>query len=73
MAPAELAAMVLEESGYTDMWQKDKSAEAPGRLDNLREFVSGLEEWDTLGGFLDHVSLVMENDAATLARTASRS
>ena len=45
------------------MWQKDKTAEAPGRLDNLREFVSGLEEWDTLSGFLDHVSLVMENDA----------
>jgi DNA helicase-2/ATP-dependent DNA helicase PcrA len=63
MAPSELAAMVLEEAGYIEMWQKDKTAEAPGRLDNLREFVSGLEEWNTLGGFLDHVSLVMENDA----------
>ncbi len=63
MAPAELTAMVLEESGYIEMWQKDKSPEAPGRLDNLREFVSGLEEWESLAGFLDHVSLVMENDA----------
>jgi DNA helicase-2/ATP-dependent DNA helicase PcrA len=63
MAPSELAAMVLEESGYTDMWQKDKAPDAPGRLDNLREFVSGLDEWDSLAGFLDHVSLVMENDA----------
>jgi DNA helicase-2/ATP-dependent DNA helicase PcrA len=63
MPPSELAAMVLEESGYTAMWQNDKSAEAPGRLDNLQEFVSGLGEWDSLGGFLDHVSLVMENDA----------
>jgi len=63
MAPSELAAMVLEESGYTGMWQSDKSPEAPGRLDNLREFVSGLDEWENLAGFLDHVSLVMENDA----------
>ncbi len=66
-SPGDLAAMVLEESGYIDMWQKDKTAEGPGRLDNLREFVSGLEEWDTLPGFLDHVSLVMENDAANAA------
>ena len=63
MAPADLAAMVLEETGYIEMWQKDKAPDAPGRLDNLREFVSGLQEWETLGGFLDHVSLVMENDA----------
>lgn len=63
LAPAEIAAQVLEESGYIEMWQKDKSPEAPGRLENLREFVSGLDEWENLGGFLDHVSLVMENDA----------
>jgi len=63
MNPAELTAMMLEESGYIDMWQKDKSPEAPGRLDNLREFVTGLEEWDTVAGFLEHVSLVMDNDA----------
>ncbi len=63
MAPAELTAMMLEESGYIDMWQKDKSPEAPGRLDNLREFVTGLDEWDTVAGFLEHVSLVMDNDA----------
>jgi len=63
MAPAELAAMILEESGYIEMWQRDKSPEAPGRLENLREFVTGLEEWDTIAGFLEHVSLVMDNDA----------
>ncbi len=63
LAPSELAAQVLEDAGYTAMWQHDKSPEAPGRLDNLREFVSGLEEWQSLAGFLDHVSLVMENDA----------
>ena len=46
------------------MWQQDKSAEAPGRLDNLKELVRALAEFETLQGFLDHVSLVMENDEA---------
>ena len=65
MAPSELAAMILDESGYTEMWQQDKSAEAPGRIENLREFVTGLAEWDTIEGFLEHVSLVMESDTKT--------
>jgi DNA helicase-2/ATP-dependent DNA helicase PcrA len=56
-----LAAM-LDESGYTDMWQQDKSPEAPGRLDNLKELVRALADFETLAGFLDHVSLVMENE-----------
>ena len=45
------------------MWQHDKSPEAPGRLENLKELISGLEEFENLQGFLEHVSLVMENDA----------
>jgi DNA helicase-2/ATP-dependent DNA helicase PcrA len=53
---------MLDESGYTDMWQQDKSPEAPGRLDNLKELVRALADFETLSGFLDHVSLVMEND-----------
>ena len=56
----ELAEMVLEESGYTDMLKADKSAEAPGRLDNLKEFVRSMEAFESLAGFLEHVSLVME-------------
>ncbi len=56
----ELAETVLDESGYTEMWQNDKSPEAPGRLENLRELVSALEEFENLSGFLEHVSLVME-------------
>ena len=56
----ELAAQVLDESGLTDMWQKDKSPEAPGRLENLKELVGAIEEFETLPGFLEHVSLVME-------------
>ncbi|HEY1930392.1 MAG TPA: UvrD-helicase domain-containing protein [Acetobacteraceae bacterium] len=55
-------ATMLDESGYTDMWKLDKSPEAPGRLDNLKELVRALSEFETLAGFLDHVSLVMENE-----------
>ncbi|GHF21181.1 DNA helicase [Kordiimonas sediminis] len=61
----ELAEMVLDESGYTEMWQADKSVDAPGRLENLKELVSGMSEFENLAGFLDHVSLVMENDSNT--------
>jgi DNA helicase-2/ATP-dependent DNA helicase PcrA len=64
MIHTELAAQVLDESGYTDMWKADKSPEAPGRLENLKELVTGMAEFDTLAGFLEHVSLVMENTAA---------
>jgi len=56
----ELAQTVLDESGYTGMWQQDKSPEAPGRLENLKELVAGMEEFESLAGFLEHVSLVME-------------
>jgi len=55
-------AAMLEESGYTAMWQQDKSPEAPGRLDNLKELLRAMGEFESLEGFLDHVSLVMEND-----------
>jgi DNA helicase-2/ATP-dependent DNA helicase PcrA len=56
----EVAQIVLDESGYTGMWQADKSPDAPGRLDNLKELVSALAEFDTLPAFLEHVSLVLE-------------
>ena len=57
---AEVAEMVLDECGYTDMLKADKSAEAPGRLDNLKEFVRSMEGYESLAAFLEHVSLVME-------------
>jgi DNA helicase-2/ATP-dependent DNA helicase PcrA len=56
----ELAEMVLDESGYTEMLKNDKSAEAPGRLDNLKELVRSMEGFESLTAFLEHVSLVME-------------
>jgi DNA helicase-2/ATP-dependent DNA helicase PcrA len=55
-------ATLLEESGYTAMWQADRSPEAPGRLENLKELLRALADYQSLAGFLDHVALVMEND-----------
>ncbi|WP_394805406.1 ATP-dependent helicase [Kordiimonas aestuarii] len=61
----EVAEMLLEESGYMEMWQNDKSPDAPGRLENIKEMVSGMGEFENLGGFLEHIALVMENDNNT--------
>jgi len=61
----ELARQILDESGYTAMWQAEKSVEASGRLENLNELVRAMEEYETLGAFLEHVSLVMDNEGAT--------
>ena len=58
----ELAEIILDESGYTAMWQADKNPDSPGRLENLKELVKALENFDNLQGFLEHVSLVMDND-----------
>jgi DNA helicase-2/ATP-dependent DNA helicase PcrA len=58
----ELAEMILDESGYTGFWQNDKTPEAPGRLENLKELVKALENFENLQGFLEHVSLIMDND-----------
>ncbi len=57
----ELAQLVLDESGYTAMLKADRSPDAPGRLENLKELVNALEAFENLGGFLEHVSLVMDN------------
>ncbi len=58
----ELAEIVLDESGYTAMWQADKSPEAEGRLDNLKELIRSMSEFENLGGFLERVALVMDRD-----------
>jgi DNA helicase-2/ATP-dependent DNA helicase PcrA len=57
-----LAERVLDESGYTEMWQTDKTPEAPGRLENLKELVKALEGFENLQGFLEHVALIMDNE-----------
>jgi len=72
MRHTDLAEMILEESGYTEMWQLDRSAEAPGRLENLKELINNMGEYESLAGFLEHVSLVMdaaggdENEAVSI-------
>ncbi len=60
MPHTELAEQILDESGYTAMWQADKSAEAPGRLENLKELIRSMEAFESMRGFLEHVSLVMD-------------
>jgi DNA helicase-2/ATP-dependent DNA helicase PcrA len=71
LSQSEVAQTVLEESGYTDMWQKDKSADAAGRLENLKELVRSMEEFPDLQSFLEHVSLVMEaNESDTTERVS---
>jgi DNA helicase-2/ATP-dependent DNA helicase PcrA len=58
----ELAEQILDESGYTGMWQMDKTPEAPGRLENLKELIKALEQFENLQGFLEHVALIMDNE-----------
>ncbi|HEU4650283.1 MAG TPA: 3'-5' exonuclease, partial [Croceibacterium sp.] len=68
---AELARILLDESGYTAMLQADRSAESAGRLENLAELARAMEEYESLGAFLEHVSLVMDNDSASQGETVT--
>jgi DNA helicase-2/ATP-dependent DNA helicase PcrA len=58
----ELAELILDDSGYTAMWREDKSPQAAGRLDNLKEVVRSMGEFDTLESFLEHIALVSDAD-----------
>ena len=62
---AQVAAQILDESGYMDMWKRDKTPEAPGRVENLNELVGGMQEYESLQDFLEHVALVLENQDAS--------
>ncbi len=64
ITPAELLRIVLDESGYTAMLEAERSTEASGRLENLSELARAMEDYETLGDFLEHVALVMDNDAS---------
>ena len=63
MRHTELAELILDESGYTEMWQAERSPQAQSKLENLKELIRFMDEFDTLAGFLEHVSLVMDADA----------
>ncbi len=67
----ELAEIVLDESGYTEMWQKDRSADAAGRLENLKELIRSMDEFENLAGFLEHISLVMDTDKSESGEAVS--
>jgi DNA helicase-2/ATP-dependent DNA helicase PcrA len=56
----DLVEIILEESGYIEMLKKDRSIEAPGRLDNLKELVNAINEFDSQSNFLEHIQLVMD-------------
>src|SRR4030095_8920585 len=60
MRHTELAELILDESGYTGMWQAERSPQAQSKLENLKELIRFMEEFDTLAGFLEHVALVMD-------------
>jgi DNA helicase II / ATP-dependent DNA helicase PcrA len=62
MNASDLAEIILDESGYTTMWQNDKSIEAEGRLENLKELVSAISEFENIRSFLEHIQLVMDNE-----------
>src|SRR4030095_134454 len=70
-AHSELAQIVLDESGYTEMWQKDRSADAAGRLENLKELVRSMEEFENLSGLLEHIALVMDADKSESGEAVS--
>lgn len=61
MHHSEVAATMLEETGYNNMWKTDKSPDAPGRLENLKELVAALNDFDSMAEFLEHIALVLEN------------
>lgn len=65
MPPADLAELMLEESGYIEMWKNSKNPQAPGKIDNLKELVQAVSEFDTLEAYLDHVALVSELNEST--------
>ena len=72
----ELAEVILDESGYVEMYfnppeydeggtlkpRTYKDPDGPGRLENLKELVKALEQFENLQGFLEHVSLIMDNE-----------
>ena len=64
LPPYQLVEQILEESGYMDMLAADRSAESEGRKENLKELSRSMEEFETLGGFLEHIALVMDRDSA---------
>ncbi len=71
MKHTELATAILDESGYVDMWKADKAPEAPGRLENLKELISAMAQFESLQEFLEHIALVLENQSSNTDEAVS--
>ena len=71
VSPSDLLRLVLEESGYNAMLAADRTAESAGRAENLSELARAMEDYETLGDFLEHVSLVMDNDRSDAEETVT--
>jgi len=56
----EMAERILDESGYTQMWRDNKDAKSAGRLENLKELIQAMGEFQTLDEYMEHVSLVLD-------------
>ncbi len=59
-SPSELAGIILDQSGYMTLWRQDTGPDAPGRIENLKELIRAMDEFDSFQGFLEHVSLVLD-------------
>ncbi len=57
-----LTKLILEDSGYIAMWENEKTPNSESRIENIKELVGQLSEFQSLAEFLDHVSLVMDVD-----------
>ena len=64
LKPSELAGLILDESGYMNMWRNDQGGDAAQRIENLKELVHAMDEFETLQGFLEHVSLVLDTTSS---------
>jgi len=58
----ELMEIILDESGYSKMLKDKKDLENEGRLENLKELIRGMHDFENLQGFLEHVALATSID-----------
>ena len=63
--PSEIARSILEECGYIQMWRSDKSPEAEGRIENIMELYTVLDDFETIQSFIEYATLVTDSDETT--------
>lgn len=60
--PLEVTKAILDESGYLDMLREDKTDEVGARIENINEMLRAIAEFNDIHEFVEHSSLVMENE-----------